>query len=482
MALAIILFLLLVGSVIFNFVSPWQATPVASNWGSIDTTIVITLIITGIFFIAITLFVVYALVKYRHREPSGDGVHQSSYEPDNKKLEWWLTGITTIGICGLLAPGLVVYNDFVHVPEEAAEVEVFAKQWMWAYRLPGEDGKLGNASVGNITASNSFGIDPDDPDGQDDILINSNVLYLPADQPVNMLLRSIDVLHNFYVPQFRAKMDMVPGQVSYFWFTPTEKGEYEVLCAEYCGLAHYNMKGRVIVASANDYASWLATKPTFASTLTDSGGSMDGAIEQGRQLAESSGCFACHSIDGSKSLGPGWKGLMGSTETLTDGSSVVVDAEYFKESVLTPNAKITKGYSPVMAPYNFSNEQLDALIAYVQSLSGSEKPAKDTTEEPPSSAKQSSLDGKQLAQRLGCFACHSTDGSKSLGPTWKGMFGRTETLSDGSSLIVDEAYIRESITNPSAKVVKGYPPVMQPYQLEQAQLDALVEFSRSMAE
>lgn len=367
MALAIILLLLLAGSVIFNFVNPWQATEVASNWGSIDTTIIITLIITGIFFIGITLFVAYALIKYRHREAKGDGSHQASYSPDNKKLEWWLTGITTVGICALLAPGLVVYADFVNVPEEAIEVEVLGKQWMWSYRLPGNDGKLGQAKIKLISAQNPFGVDPDDPNGQDDKLVNSNVLHMKIDQPVKMLLRSLDVLHNFYVPQFRSKMDMVPGQISYFWMTPNKLGRYEVLCAEYCGVAHYNMKGWVVVDDADDYQAWLDQQPTFASSLlVDNGGA--GLVEQGRQLAESSGCIACHSIDGSKSLGPTWKGIFGKTERLVDGSEVLVDEDYFKESILDPAAKLVKDYPPVMAPYQFSDDQLNAIISYTKSL------------------------------------------------------------------------------------------------------------------
>ena len=365
MALAIILVVLLIGSTIFQFVNPWSATPVASNWGSIDNIIVITSVITGIFFVGITLFVVYALVKFRHRGPSENGQHQASYEPDSKKLEWWLTGITTVGICVLLAPGLVVYDDFVHVPEGATEVEVVGKQWMWSFRLPGEDGKLGHAKVKLIGMDNPFGLDPDDPNGQDDLLINTNVLHLPIDKPVKMVLRSLDVLHNFYVPQIRAKMDMVPGQVSYFWFTPTKEGRYEILCAEYCGVAHYNMKGHMIIDSAENYQAWLSEQPTFAISLVS--GSDDGGVEQGRQLAESSGCFACHSIDGSKSLGPTWKGLFGKTEVLMDGTTVVADEAYLKESITDPNAKMVKDYAPVMVAYPLSDSQLDALVEYIKS-------------------------------------------------------------------------------------------------------------------
>ena len=477
MALAIILVVLLIGSTIFQFVSPWSATPVASNWSSIDTTLVITSVITGVFFVGITLFIVYALVKFRHKESAGNGQHQASYEPDSKKLEWWLTGITTVGICALLAPGLVVYNDFVHVLEEATEVEVVGKQWMWSFRLPGEDGNLGHANVKLISLDNPFGVDPDDPNGQDDVLINSNVLHLPIEKPVKMVLRSLDVLHNFYVPQFRAKMDMVPGQVSYFWFTPTKEGRYEILCAEYCGVAHYNMKGHVVVESAGDYQIWLADQPTFSSSLNSVNG--DGGVEQGRQLAEGSGCLACHSIDGSNSLGPGWKGLFGKTETLADGTTVVVDEAYFKESITDPHAKIVKDYAPVMVAYSFSEAQLDALVAYTRSL---DEPAEagDEMLVPAVNNSESAIDkGQKIARSLGCVACHSMDNSQSLGPTWKGINGRSGTMADGTTVVVDDAYLRESIINPSAKLVKGYPPVMQPYNLANDQLDALIEYIKS---
>jgi cytochrome c oxidase subunit 2 len=473
MALAIILFVLLVGSIIFNFVSPWQATPVASNWGSIDTTITITFIITGIFFVAITLFIVYALVKFRHHDKAvttADGEHQASYAPDNKKLEWWLTGITTVGICALLAPGLLVYNDFVHVPEEAVEVEVLGQQWRWRFRLPGKDGEFGQVKVSLIDFANPFGIDPEDPLGQDDILVNRNELHFAIDQPVKMLLRSLDVLHNFYVPQFRAKMDMVPGQISYFWFTPTKLGSYEVLCAEYCGVAHYNMKGWAVVDTAEDYKQWLAEQPVFAGSLTAS--TTGGAIEQGRQLAEGSGCFACHSVDGSKSLGPSWKGLIGQQEILADGLTVMVDREYFDRSITDPNAQLVKDYPPVMVAYPFSDMQLQSLFAYVKSLD-------ESTDDDQLSVQELVDKGQQLAQSMGCIACHSIDGGPSLGPTWKAIVGRTETLIDGSTVVVDDDYLRESITAPTAKLVKGFPPVMQPYALEPDQLDALIAYIKS---
>jgi cytochrome c oxidase subunit 2 len=138
-----------------------------------------------------------------------------------------------------------------------------AWQWGWQYRLPGNDGKLGTTSVRNINDNNPFGINLDDPYGADDILIQSDKLNLKNDKPVKILLRSVDVLHNWYVPQFRAKMDAVPGVVTYYWFEPNKLGEYEVLCAEYCGVGHYAMRGMVEVQDENNYQKWLDEQETF---------------------------------------------------------------------------------------------------------------------------------------------------------------------------------------------------------------------------
>ena len=138
-----------------------------------------------------------------------------------------------------------------------------AWQWGWQYRLPGEDGKLGTTQVININDNNPFGINLDDPYGKDDVLIQSDVINLETNRPVKILLRSVDVLHNWYVPQFRAKMDAVPGIVTYYWFEPNKVGEYEVLCAEYCGVGHYAMRGGVEVQSKENYNKWLSEQETF---------------------------------------------------------------------------------------------------------------------------------------------------------------------------------------------------------------------------
>ena len=146
----------------------------------------------------------------------------------------------------MLVPGLFVWSQFVNVPDDATEVEVVGQQWQWSFRLPGADGKLGLSDTRHVSRRQSARASiADDPNGQDDVVVEAADLHLPVGKPVKMLLRSIDVLHDFYVPEFRAKMDMIPGSVTYFWFTPTRTGTFEVLCAELCGQGHAYMRGGV---------------------------------------------------------------------------------------------------------------------------------------------------------------------------------------------------------------------------------------------
>jgi cytochrome c oxidase subunit 2 len=259
MAIALVLILVAVGSVVFHLVSPWWWTPIASNWRYIDETILITFWITGIAFVAVVLFMAFCIIKFRHR-PN----RRALYEPENAKLEGWLAIGTAIGVAAMLGPGLFVWRQFITVPKGAAEVEVIGQQWQWAFRLPGADGKLGLTDPRYIGPDNPLGLNPDDPNGQDDLLIEAGDLHLPLGKPVHILLRSIDVLHNFYVPEFRAKMDMIPGQETYFWLTPTRAGTFDILCAEYCGMAHSNMRGSVIVEPESDFLIWQKNQRTFA--------------------------------------------------------------------------------------------------------------------------------------------------------------------------------------------------------------------------
>ena len=283
MPLAIVLILLVLGSLVFHFVSPWTFTPIASNWGAIDFTIDITFWVTGFVFVAVNLFMAYAIIRYRHRE----GI-KADYEPENTKLEVWLTVITTILVAALLAPGLIVWAKFVVPPENAIEIEAIGQQWKWTFRLPGEDGDFGHTDARLITVDNPFGINPDDPSGQDDILVDDAIVHIPVNEPVLFWLRSKDVLHNFTVAQFRVKMDLVPGMETYMWLEPTVVGEYEILCEELCGIAHHAMRGRVVVDEPADYQAWVASQPTFAELQAKAPG--DPALG----AASYAVCSACH--------------------------------------------------------------------------------------------------------------------------------------------------------------------------------------------
>lgn len=266
MIVALIIVLVAIGSVVFHFLSPWWWTPIASNWGYIDTTIIITFWVTGVVFVAVLVFTAYCLYRYRHREG-----RKAVYDPENTKLEWWLTGLTTAGVVIMLTPGLFVWNQYVTVPDEAAEFEVLGQQWQWTFRFPGDDGVLGTTDPRNIDGDNPFGLNPNDPNGQDDILIEDSELHLPLGKPTKVLLRSIDVLHDFYVPEFRAKMDLVPGVVTFFWFIPTRAGTFDILCFELCGVGHHIMRGTVVVEGESVFQTWLKEQSTFAQSLARAG-------------------------------------------------------------------------------------------------------------------------------------------------------------------------------------------------------------------
>ena len=267
MAVAIALVLIVVGSILFHLFSPWWWTPIASNWSYIDRTLTLTFWITGIVFSAVVLFVAYCVFRFRHREGA-----RADYEPESRRLESWLAIVTALGVTALLAPGLFVWTRFISVPKDATEVEVVAQQWLWNFRLPGPGGKLGTANAHLVSAANPLGVNPDDPNSKDNVIIQGADLHLPVGKPVKMVLRSVDVIHDFYVPEFRARMDVVPGMVTYFWFVPTHTGSFDILCAKLCGVGHAFMRGVVKVDTEQDYRAWLKQQSTFAQLSAQNSG------------------------------------------------------------------------------------------------------------------------------------------------------------------------------------------------------------------
>jgi cytochrome c oxidase subunit 2 len=385
MAIAIVLVLLVVGSVIFQFVSPWYFTPIASNWGAMDDTISLTFWVTGFVFVAVNLFMAYCVVRYRHRKG-----RRAKYEPENKKLEWWLVSLTAVGVAAMLTPGLFVWANFVNVPADAAVVEIVGRQWSWGFRFPGNDGKLGTVDARQVSDKNPFGMNAGDPNGQDDVLISGSELHLPVGKPVKLLLRSIDVLHDFAVPQFRAKMDLVPGMVTYIWLTPTRTGKFDLLCNELCGVAHYAMRGKVVVEEEHAFQAWLGGHPTYAQTSAKATG--DAAA--GKQLYAV--CAACHGLqaEGNPALhapklsGQGDWYLQRQLKSFKQGARGTHDKDVFGK-MMAP-----------MAATLVDDTAIDNVSAYIKTLP--DKPA-------PATVKGNANDGQRLFVTT-CGACHGPNG------------------------------------------------------------------------
>jgi len=287
MAVAFGIFLLVVITVLFHFLSPWWFTPLAADWGLIDTTVILTFWVTGVVFVVLNGFLIWVIIRYRHRQ--GLKAH---FEPESKKLEWWLTIITSAAVIAMLAPGLWAWARIIAVPDDAAVVEVIGQQWHWSFRFPGEDGELGQVAIELMSVDNPFGMKPDDPAGQDDVLVANPELHLTIDQPYKFVLRSKDVLHNFTVPQFRVKMDLVPGMTPYAWLKPIRAGRFDIMCEELCGIAHFAMRGAVVVEERDAFDDWLDSYPTYAEVLARP------APDVTAGQAAYAVCSACHGTGG----------------------------------------------------------------------------------------------------------------------------------------------------------------------------------------
>jgi len=381
MVIAIVIILLVIGSVIFHYMSPWYFTELASNWGDMDNTVTITFIVCGLVFVLANLFMAYCIIKFRNK--SND--QRAAYEPENKKLEVWLTVITTVGVVAMLAPGLVVWAKFVSPPEDANIVEVVGQQWQWSFRLPGEDGRLGTVDTKKINIDNPFGINEDDPYGQDDVLIPGNELHIPIGQAVKFNLRSKDVLHNFTVPQFRVKMDLVPGTITWQWLTPTRIGTYEILCEELCGIAHHTMRGKVVVEEEEQYKIWLSSQKTYAQYAS----ATKGDAHSGKALYQV--CASCHGLNGEGNAALNAPKLSGQ-----ESWYVKRQLAYFKHGVRGTNPEDTYGAQMApMAATLVDESAMKNVAAYIESLP--DKPAASTI-------KGDIKNGKKLYTT--CSKCH----------------------------------------------------------------------------
>ena len=398
MVVALVLVLLVAGSVLFHYLSPWYFTPIASNWGNIDDTVSLTFWVTGFVFVGVNLFMAYCVMRYRARK--GSSAH---YEPENKKLETWLVGLTTVGVAAMLAPGLVAWAKFVDVPKDAAVFEVVGRQWNFNYRFPGPDGVLGTVDARFISETNPFGINPNDPHGQDDVLISSPELHLPIGRPIKAELRSIDVLHDFTVPQFRAKMNMVPGLVTFVWFTPTRAGTFDVFCEQLCGIAHYAMRGKVVAEEEGAFQAWLSGYPTFAQTAAQVAG--DPAAGQALYAV----CSACHGAQGEgnpalnapKLSGQGDWYLKRELQNFKSGARGAHEKDVFGKMMAPMAATLADGAA------------IDNVVAYIKTLPDNPAPATVTG---------NAKNGEDTY--LVCGTCHGADGrgiAATNAPRLKGM-------------------------------------------------------------
>jgi cytochrome c oxidase subunit 2 len=251
----------------------------------------------------------------------------------NTRLEIIWTGIPLLLVIVLAYIGAWSLGEAVRIDPQAMDVEVTAFQWGWKFYYP------------------EFGV-------------TTNELYLPVDQQAVLEMESRDVIHSFWVPEFRLKQDIVPGQITEYRVTPIELGDYTVRCAELCGTSHAYMVAPVVVVSQSEFSNWVDEQ--IALIPDDPGPNAD----RGEIIANQNGCFACHSVDGSIIVGPSWLGLYGSDVPLADGSSVVADDEFISESILDPNAKIVEGFpANAMPQYTLTLEEIADIIEFIKSIS-----------------------------------------------------------------------------------------------------------------
>jgi cytochrome c oxidase subunit II len=298
----------------------------STHAGHVDLLFVIWSLVSIFFTVLIAGLIVYFMARYRRRHPEEVGTNETA-------ALWleiaWSAIPLTISLA-MFAWGARVFFDLYRPPANAVEYTAIGRQWMWKMQHP---------------------------EGQREI----DTLHVPVGQSIKMKLASEDVIHSFYVPAFRIKQDAVPGRYTSIWFRATKPGVYHLFCAEYCGAEHSKMIGSVIVMEPRDYENWLA-----------GGAAGKSMVASGADLFQSLACVTCHraGATGRLARGPALEGVYGSQVKLADGSTVLADDNYIRESILNPTAKIVAGWDPVMPTFQgqLTEEQLSQLIAYVHSL------------------------------------------------------------------------------------------------------------------
>ena len=288
----------------------------------------------GVFFFLLTQgLLIYFAVKYRRRRPDRD--NETPQITGNHLLEFFWILIPSIVVVIIFYYGWRVYTDQRIPMAGATEVYVNARQWMYEIKYP---------------------------DGRTAI----NEIRVPAGKPVKFILSASDVLHGFYLPDFRVKMDMIPGRVTTLWVQPDHPGSYQIFCTVYCGTGHSNMLARLTVMPPREYAEWVE----HGGRESGEGGEHESLAVRGERILKTAGCHNCHAVDGKGKIGPNFRGLYGSKVPLEGGKSVTADEEYLQESIVDPGSKVVMGYPNVMPTYKatLSKEDVDAVAAYLKTL------------------------------------------------------------------------------------------------------------------
>ena len=316
---------------------PFSPEQASSYSGQVDALYGFLCALTFLVGIVISLVIIYFAIKYRRREETEVGKPIEG----SMKLELAWSIIPFCISMGIFVWGASLYYKMYHAPGEALEVYVVAKQWMWKFQHL---------------------------DGQREI----NELHVPVGRKVKLMLTTEDVIHSFFVPAFRVKLDVVPGKYSTIWFEPTKAGRYHLFCAEYCGTSHSGMIGWIDVMEAAEYQSWL------------SGGAAEGSLaSSGEKLFQQLACNTCHRSD-AQGRGPVLEGVFGKEVQFQDGQRLIADESYIRESIITPRAKVVAGFQPIMPTFQgqVSEEQLLQLVAYIKSI-GSKSPGAASTNAQP---------------------------------------------------------------------------------------------------
>jgi cytochrome c oxidase subunit 2 len=290
------------------------------------------MVVISFLFALIMVPMAYSLIVFRRKKgDTTDAVHMEG----NTKLEitWTIFPLLLVMVFAYL--GAVNLAETRRVDPDAMIVKVSARQWSWSFEYPPVDG----------------------------VAVTSNELHLLAGKQVLLRMTSNDVIHSFWVPEFRVKQDLVPGRITELRITPTLTGDYKVRCAELCGTSHAYMEAPVVVSEQAGYDAWMAKELEAAkkAAATPEG--------RGQALVAANGCVACHSINGSAGIGPSWLGLYGSQVHLSDGSTVTADDAYIHESIKAPQAKIVAGFENQLMPtFPFTDDQINDIVAYIKTL------------------------------------------------------------------------------------------------------------------